>query len=299
MGSVGGFAETLVASSGYQSFGRYPRMDIDLLGTPRVGFRGGPTAGIGEIAVASYEGGLWVTETLADSFGVYGYDGKDFDLATDGVSPAVAYAAGSQTVISKVSGFIIDDWSVTGGTGLTYSNTPALAFDADGIAHVVLVENSDTVRYAAGGESSWAVQDIADISAVGSHRLDIDIQNGEVAVCYLDNAFPVSTGVFVAQSTDGFSAIPLDADANQACSITYDDSGELHVVYRTAGGALRHGWSLAGSWSTRTIASAPAPGIGYRWPEVSWVDGTLHIVAWNQYSQSVVYILDPLDNLNE
>jgi hypothetical protein len=297
MGGPGGFAESVIASQGYSSFGRYPRIDIDLLGTVRIGYRGGLTSGMGEITVASLTDGVWSEQVLADTYGVYGYAGADFDLTSDGLAPAVAYPGTSQVAVSKVDGFTIDDWSVLGSPGETYTNTPAVEFDQSGIAHVVLIESGDKVKYAVGGETTWAVQEIANIGAVGSHRPDISISGSDVSICYLDNSVPTSVGVFVARQSQNFAPVLVDADANQACALAISDDGVLHVVYRSAGGDLRHGWIAGSGVSTRVLLPAPSPGIGYRWPSVDWHDNAIHVTAWNQYDQSVVYLLDPLQNL--
>ncbi len=298
-GDLEGFSEAVVASGGYSAFGRYPRMNLDLLDTPRVAYRGGASTSLSEIVVATFSEGLWSSQVLADSFGVFSYLGGDFDFSNDGLKPAVAYPAGSQLVISRVDGFTVTDWSVLSTPGESYDNGPSLSFDAAGIAHVVGVETAERVIYSSGGASTWSSTVVAEIAAVGGHRLSIAENDGDIAVCYLNNSASVGTGVFLARLSNDWNPVLIDPDANQACDVAFGDDGTTHVVYRRQAGALRHAWTTPAGIASRTLLEAPAPGIGYRWPAMALSDNVLHVTAWNQFEQAVIYLRDPLENLGQ
>ncbi len=293
-----GFAtvETL-SSSASPANGRFTRVSLDALDTPRVAWRGGETPSAATIVIATQKAGTWSSLSVADTFSPVAYQAGDFAFAAGTAEQYAVYTSVDELGYATSNGLSATQAVFADEASTDYNDAPAALLGSDGKLHVLVVEDDNTVALISGLAGVTTRVQVDTIANVGTHRFDLaEKSDGTLGFCWLDNTVAGDRGLLFAEDGD-FAKMPVDKEAEESCELAYSKTDQAFLAYRSIKGEIRLAYGPGdGLWTVETVQAPSAKGLGLRWPALGiHPNDAVSVVFWDGDAGDVIHVFFPSD----
>jgi len=235
---------------------------------------------------------LWTRSAVADQRKVAPEDGTAIAVDGVGIHHVVWTERGQLLYASNAEGEFSKAVVVSPGP----ASAPSIAVSEDGTVFAAFVETpgiaegptalvrvaTDGPGQGAGESGRWTVETAAEAEPAPSTTAIGATAGGSIV------AFGHGSGTVVARRADGdlWRSEVADPQGGVGVDMALDADGNPHVSYLTAGGAVRHAHSIAGSpWEVSDVATGP--GVGRT--AIALSEDGVHHVAWEASDLGVSY----------